>query len=871
MINLDVHSPNYRTDANFDTNESMKNTIERTTINKSKDKINSKLSYFIIGFLVAFIAIIIGSTIEDYIHHIKLLEALGKFHHYLMPIIMGIVSGVFATFYWNEKTQHALSERILQESENKFKTIFYKNHSICLMIDPNTAKIIDANDTALNFYGYEYSEITALTVSQLSLLPEEIIKMEMKEAINNEQRYFTSTHVLKSGLIKFVEVYCTPITINDSLFLYSIIHDVTERKQAEALNKMLKHSMDVYTDGIYWMNNANEFVYVNDAGGKAFGCKPDELLGKSLYDVNPTTTPETLEDLWTKLRTNGTFTAETVHRKADGSEFYVEVRSVYFQYEGQEFNNGYARDITARKLAENELIKAKERSEESEKKLRNSEAILREAQKIALLGTWQFDIKNNQLNWSEEVYQIFDCDCDLFSPNYESFIEFVHAEDREKVNFSYSNSLNTKEDYEIEHRIITKNNELKFVNEKCRTEFDEYGNPNISYGIVTDISRHKLAEIQLIEAKEKAEESDRLKSAFLQNMSHEVRTPLNSIVGFSQLLKKSFHNPDKLEKFVGMISKSSDKLIGIITDIIEISQIQANQIHIKLVEFDFISLIKKIVDNYSQIAVDKSLVLNLNLNGASKECIILSDKEKLHKIFSHLIDNAIKFTSSGSVDMNCRLKDGVVEISIADTGIGIAKEMHEIIFETFRQVELGIIRNFGGNGLGLPIVRAYIQMLDGTITLDSELNKGTTFIITIPIKKGNTNWNEKSSNTEKSSIKKVLIAEDEFTNYLYLAELLNEFGFKIIHALNGQKALDMAMNDYSIDLIFMDIKMPVMDGHTAAKMIKEFRPNLPIIAQSAYALDHEIEMYNEIFDDYVIKPIEDKILKAKLAKYMNSN
>lgn len=140
----------------------------------------------------------------------------------------------------------------------------------------------------------------------------------------------------------------------DKLVLLSMM-DITERKRAEAQNKMLKHSLDVYTDGIYWMDNENKFVYVNQAGGKAFGCSPEDLLGKTLFDVNPTTTAETLEDLWEKLRTEGTFTAETVHRRFDGTEFYVEVRSTYLQYEGKEYNNGYARDITERKRAEEKI------------------------------------------------------------------------------------------------------------------------------------------------------------------------------------------------------------------------------------------------------------------------------------------------------------------------------------------------------------------------------------------------------------------------------------------------------------------------------------------------------------------------------------
>ena len=685
-------------------------------------KTNSKSRYILIGFIIVFFLTLAGSTIEDLIHNVRPIESLRQFHHYILPIILGGVAGIFSFYYWAEKKRQIEFSKALHESEEKFKTIFFKNNSVCLLIEPGTGKVADANDAALDYYGYDYKEITSLNISQINILPNHEIESAINAAMDSKQKYFNFQHKLKSGEIRHVEVYTAPITVDKSSFLFSIIHDVTDRKHAEALNKMLKHSLDVYTDGIYWMDSDNRFVYVNEAGGKAFGCKPEDLLGKSLYDVNPTTTPETLDDLWHKLRTDGIFTAETVHRRFDGSEFFVEIRTVYFVYEGKEYNNGYARDITERKLVEKELIRAKE----------------------------------------------------------------------------------------------------------------------------------------------KAEESDRLKTAFLQNMSHEVRTPLNAIVGLSDLMISGVKTPEQLALYSEIISKSSEKLVGIITDVIEISQIQAKQLTAKLSDFKILTLFGDIEKKFSQLAKEKNIDLIFSKNGNADNLIVSSDYEKLNRILTHLVDNAIKFTIQGSVEVKYEVTENSMHFTISDTGIGIPDDLKDMIFEPFRQIEMSMTRNFGGNGLGLSIVKAFTDLLDGHLSLKSELNKGTVVSVSIPLGKTIDGKLIKPEKKLKKVIKTILIAEDEYSNYLYLSELLETAQVVILYAANGKQAIDFCKKNDAVDIILMDIKMPVMDGYTAAKLIKELRPDLPIVAQSAYALQSEIDLYKGVFDDYLTKPINKNVLMQKL-------
>ncbi len=391
---------------------------------------------------------------------------------------------------------------------------------------------------------------------------------------------------------------------------------------------------------------------------------------------------------------------------------------------------------------------------------------------------------------------------------------------------------------------------------------------NHTLTFIKNIDNIKNTQQDLIIAKEKAEESDRLKSAFLQNMSHEVRTPLNAIVGFSQLITKSNQTPEKIIKFSEMISEGSEKLIGVITDVIEISQIQSKITKPKLTEFDIISFLNAITNNFKNKAIEKNIDLKIKIDVNFPEYFIQSDKEKLNRIFFHLIDNAIKFTTHGIVNIVCELENENIKFAITDTGIGISEEMQKIIFEPFRQVETGICRNFGGNGLGLSLVKAYTELLNGSISLKSEINKGTTFYISIPTNKVSLQIPEILTDDKKYKVNTILIVEDEYSNYQYLLALLEETKLEILYAENGKKAVDMCRANAKIDLILMDIKMPIMDGHTSAKLIKGFRSDIPIIAQTAYALESERETFIGIFDDYITKPISEELLNQKLFKYI---
>lgn len=255
--------------------------------------------------------------------------------------------------------------------------------------------------------------------------------------------------------------------------------------------------------------------------------------------------------------------------------------------------------------------------------------------------------------------------------------------------------------------------------------------------LLNDVTKRKLFERELIKSKEKAEESDKLKTSFLHNISHEVRTPLNAITGFSALVTKPNLSFEKLQTYSKMIDESSEKLINIITDVIEISQIHANQLKVSTQETEILSLISRTVEGYSQKANKKGLSFDLQIMLNNNELVILTDVEKTIRLLSHLLDNAIKFTTQGGIKVLCTATEKSLQVSISDTGIGIPANLQKTVFEPFRQVETHVTKSPGGNGLGLAIVSAYCKELNYQISLESDIGKGSTFTLNIPLVNSN--------------------------------------------------------------------------------------------------------------------------------------
>ena len=380
---------------------------------------------------------------------------------------------------------------------------------------------------------------------------------------------------------------------------------------------------------------------------------------------------------------------------------------------------------------------------------------------------------------------------------------------------------------------------------------------------------------RLTNEKNKAEESDRLKTAFLQNISHEIRTPLNAIVGFSSFLDNKSLNDDERKNYMDIILQSNNQLLSIIEDVLNISQIETGQLSLRESYTNPCRLIESLYEQYKPEADRKGLefVLKKENQSLCNETILV-DETKLYQVINNLLSNAFKFTWSGFVILRCIRDKNLLKIEVSDSGIGIPESEHSKIFERFYQVDKSATRKYGGTGLGLAISKAWVSLMDGEISLFSEPGKGSTFVVSIPVKDTRPAGNPSPSEPEKGKIKKmksvkILVAEDEESNYLFLEALLSNYGYSILRARNGQEAIDLFKKNQDVRIVLMDIKMPVMDGLAATRKIHEINPLVPVIAQTAYAFPEDREKAIEAgCNEYISKPFSREKLNSVLQKYI---
>lgn len=396
------------------------------------------------------------------------------------------------------------------------------------------------------------------------------------------------------------------------------------------------------------------------------------------------------------------------------------------------------------------------------------------------------------------------------------------------------------------------------------------------WGSKTDITEKVRAEKKLKKALKKAQESDRLKSAFLANISHEVRTPMNGIIGFTELLGQTDLNPQMQQKYISIIRKSGQRMLNTVNDLIEISKIETGQMQVKKSETNLSVQLRNLWQLFNPQAVEKGLTLILNDKIPPEKAIFTTDVMKLDTILTNLIRNAIKFTDEGLVEITCQYADGKIKFQVRDTGIGIPYYRQKVVFNRFEHAHSGNTGAIQGSGLGLAIAKAYVEMLGGTIGLISEPENGSVFWFELPVEEPlndqKMEYSQKLNVTDEAVTGKLkmAIAEDDDTSFLYLRTVLRDLTSQIIRCENGEQAIETARNHPDIDLFLMDIRMPGINGHEATRKIREFNPGMIIIAQTAFAFPGDREKALEAgCNDYISKPVRKNELLAIISKMIN--
>ncbi len=522
-------------------------------------------------------------------------------------------------------------------------------------------------------------------------------------------------------------------------------------------------------------------------------------------------------------------------------------------------------NITDRKQTEIKITKAKEKAEENEKRLSDI---------LFSMSDWVWEIDENG-------YYIYSSQhgADILGANIigKTPFDFMPEDEAKRMGPIFAELAAKKLPVkDLENWNINKNGELVCLLTNGVPILDHHGNLKGYRGVNTDITESKKQKQKLIQAMEKAMESDRLKTAFLHNMSHEIRTPMNAIMGFSQLLVRDYATDAKLEKFTNIIEEGCNDLLQIIDDILDISKIESGTLAVKMEECNLSVLFEELIfqfGEYQQRYNKQHIEFSMDACFSQSKSVIITDKRKLKQIFVNLITNAFKFTNTGSIEGGCRVENDKLIFYVTDTGIGIPDDKLHFVFERFAQLIQDKNQTIPGTGLGLAITKGLVALMGGEMFLESESGKGTTFSFTIPgILKPALHTETIDANQATDSKyegKTILIVEDNTKNAEFLTELLSVTGADILLAETGNDAVKLALNQ-SVDLILMDIQLPDIDGYEALLQIRLHKPDCKAIAQTAYAaIGDKQKALDSGFNDYISKPIMPKFFFPMIHKYLS--
>jgi PAS domain S-box-containing protein len=486
---------------------------------------------------------------------------------------------------------------------------------------------------------------------------------------------------------------------------------------------------------------------------------------------------------------------------------------------------------------------------QAEFNLHEKEYLLSQSQELAHLGSWGWKM-TGPFDWSDETYRIYGVSKETFIPTPESLIDLIHPEDRSDMQQWFESTGASPSQHNIEFRIILPDGNIRFINGAGDMRCDAEGKPIYMAGTVQDITERKQAEKELFQAKEKAEEMSRLKSNFLANMSHELRTPLVGILGFADILRQDIESSE-LKIMAETIYKSGNRLSETLNLILDISKFESEGKNIKYQEVDLVSKTKEVIELFKEIANKKGIDLSASFSHQS--IIIAFEEHAFFSILNNLINNAIKFTSEGSVTTNISLKNEFVEIKVTDTGIGIAEEDLKIIFEEFRQASEGYSRNFEGSGLGLSITKKLVEKFGGSISVESKVGEGSTFKVQLPLKNIEEQEKELILTNNRMAIEFLeelsakplaLLVDDDPLVFQVLKRYAGDY-IDLETTVDAEFALKM-LKKKKFDLIFMDINLKRgMDGEEATKKIRAMKgyESTPIIAITAYAMAGDKEEF----------------------------
>ena len=747
--------------------------------------------------------------------------------------------------------------------EQSYRSLFDNALDAIYVLNDNCI-FIDVNPAAERMYGYDHDEMVGFTPEKLSAPGRNNMVQTcdyIAEAFTGKPQRFEWWGIRKNG-----EVFPKDVVLNKGMYfgkvaVFAMARDITERflvlealRESEDKYRSLTEQLPV---GIYRTTMNGQIVYTNLTLVKILEYDSvEELLQLNVNKLyaNPASRQKQLKSAEKKT---GIIHSEFQLKKRNGDLILVrdQSRVMYDKQGNPAYFDGILEDITEERNAE---IAVKE-----------NEANLKAIIENTLESIWSVNLKY-EIQYVNEVF------ASAFKQTFG-----VHLSPGVNIIESLPDGLNQLWKGRYDRAFL--NEHFLFEDKIDIGESSIYVevamNPILIDGKVVGVSVYgrnvtekKIAEQKLIAAKEKAEESDHLKSAFLANMSHEIRTPMSGIIGFLNLLNEPDLSEENKTTYINIVTQSGHRLLDTINDIIEISSIESGGLSVNMSSVNISELIGYYNGFFRQQTNQKGLEFLITNNLPVNIRYFKTDKKKLDSIIINLIKNAIKFTPSGSIEFSCYLEDTNIKFVVKDTGVGIPEERLNYVFDRFVQGDLSTSRPHEGSGLGLAIVKAHVELLQGSISVQSKQGKGTSFIFSIPFMPSEESKSKfdpviSADQTIKSGTR-ILIAEDDYPSYLYLQRALSGDGISFIRTTNGEDTIKSVSENPDLSVVLMDIKMPGITGLEAARRIREFNNSIPIIAQTAYSLSGDKELALEAgCNDYISKPVNGSELKKMILKY----
>jgi PAS domain S-box-containing protein len=779
-------------------------------------------------------------------------------------------------------TTRALVEEKMKENEKLYETFMNSTSDLAYLKD-DELRYVMTNRKQQEFFGKSDNEICGKTDFDL-MPPENASRCQISDKkVLESSQIIVSTETLNN---KIYETRKFPVRLNDrKAGIGAFIRDVTEQINAEKELQKLSQVVQQSPASIIVTNLEGKIEYVNPTACKFSGYLAVELIGNNLSMLSSgDTAKDESRVLWKTIKSGNEWKGEFHSRKKTGEQFWESSSISPIRNQNGEISHflNVRTDITERKqseLIQTVLFNISKRAFETNDINQLLEIVKNELSAIVDTSNFYVAFYDPDTDMLTSDYVDDEKDTIISWPAEKSLTGYVVHHNKSLL-LRHDDFIKLIETGEVE--LVGSDSEIWLgvpltVNGKPYGAIvvQDYYNPNaynenelkmlefIASQISLSIQRQKSI-IELQQALVKAEAGDKLKTAFINNISHEIRTPLNGILGFSEMTIDQDTTPEDHELFHNVIMKSSKRLLNTITSYMDIAMLVSGTMEVSRHPSNLEKLCEEIYDDFLEVCKFKSLELKLLKDDSQGSLILNTDNEKLRKILTHLLDNAIKFTSKGSIIFGYEKYEKHLEFFISDTGSGIKPEAVNIIFDPFMQADVSSTRGYEGSGLGLTIASGMVKLLGGILKFDSERDKGSRFYFTLPFEENPVATTRKIIEPPKSAHATkplILVAEDDDSNYKYIEIVLLYSSYQVMRAENGLQAVECCRSNPGIQLVLMDIKMPLMDGFEATKQIRKFMPGLPVIALTAHVTtEDEKAAIAAGCNEYVSKPIS----KAKL-------